>query len=161
MSKCVQAAVVLFLVLSATGVRSEEGSGDVRPDYQRAVVFFRHFQDALKRNDRDEVSRLIQYPLLASLHNKSVKIRARRELLANFDAIFDKGVRCEVMQATDKDVWGNWRGFMVGGGAIWFDDFSPPGTNDNVNAPDYWIKGTFLVMTVNNEAFYDCKAGSL
>jgi hypothetical protein len=43
-------------------------------------------------------------------------------------------------------------------GAVWFDDFSPPGTNDDVKAPDFWTKGTFLIMAVNNEAYYDCKA---
>ena len=98
-------------------------------------------------------------PLLARLHDKNIKIRTKRELLANFDAIFDKGARCVVTRAKDKDVWGNSRGFTVGGGAVWFDDFSPPGTNDDVKAPDFWTKGTFLIMTVNNEAFYDCKAG--
>lgn len=58
----------------------------------------------------------------------------------------------------DKSVWGNWRGFTVDGGAIWFDDISPPGTNDDPKAPDFWKKGKFLIITVNNESYYDCKA---
>jgi len=158
MSRGLRLAVVLFLLLSTEGVRSQDApAGDVRPDYPRAIAFFRRFQNALQRDDRDEVSRLIQYPLLARLHNKNVKIRTKQEFLANFDAIFDKGVRCVAMHAKDKDVWGNSHGFTVDGGAVWFDDFSPSGTNDDVHAPDFWTKGTFLIMTVNNEASYDCK----
>jgi hypothetical protein len=160
MNKTLRVAAVLLLLASPVRLRSQDDPGDqTRPDYSRAIVFFHHFQDALRRNDRDDISKLIQYPLLARLHNKSVRIQTRKDLIANFDAIFDRGVRCAVAHATDSDVWGNSHGFSVGTGAIWFDDFSPPGTNDDVNAPDFWTKGTFLVMTVNNEAYYQCKAG--
>lgn len=156
--KPLRLACALILLSNTVGAHPQEAPSDVRPDYPRAVAFFHHFQGALQRNDRDEVARLIEYPLLARLHNRKVRIRTKGDLLANFDAVFDKGVRCVVMHAKDKDVWGNSHGFTVGEGAVWFDDFSPPGTNGDPKAPDLWTKGTFLIMTVNNEAHYDCKA---
>lgn len=89
-------------------------------------------------------------------------IKTRKELLDNFDQIFDPQVRCALIHGTDKDVWGNSHGFTVGLGAIWFDDFSPPGTNEDVHAPDFWTKGTFLIMTVNNASNYcDAKGNVL
>ena len=158
MSRTLRIATVFFLLVGSVGFCSQDDPGNqTRPDYPRALVFFHHFQDALRRNDRDEISKLIQYPLLANLKNKSVRIHTRKELIANFDAIFDTAVKCVVMHATDKDIWGNSNGFSVDTGAIWFDDFSPRGTNTDVKAPDFWTKGTFLIMTVNNEAFYECK----
>jgi len=88
---------------------------------------------------------------------KKTRIRSRAEFLDNYDQIFDSGVRCEIFAASDADIWGNSHGFPVKDGALWFDDFSPPGTKDDPNAPDFWTKGTFKVMTVNNGVSYPCK----
>lgn len=138
-----------------------------RPDYPRAVEFFHHLRNTLKKNDRQEISRLIEYPVLVQIHGRKTRIRSRAELLAHYDEIFDAGVRCEIFAASDKDIWGNSHGFTVKDGALWFDDFSPSGTNfddfspsgtnNDPSAPDFWTKGTFKVMTVNNGAFYPCK----
>jgi len=151
-------AVLLLLSSAYLGAQNE----DQRPDYPRALIFFHRVQDALRRNDRTEISELIDYPLLARLHGKKHLIKSRKELLDNFDQIFDAQVRCALMRSADKNVWGNSHGFTVGNGAIWFDDFSPPGTNEDPHAPDFWTKGTFLVMTVNNESDYcDAKGAVL
>jgi hypothetical protein len=64
--------------------------------------------------------------LLASLGNKSTPIVDQNEFLAHFDEIFDKGVRREILNATDKDVWGNRQGVTVGFGTNWFDGIIPP-----------------------------------
>ena len=148
-----RSVVVLILLLLSSACLSSQDD-DQRPDYPRALVFFHRVQDALRRNDRTEISELIEYPLLIRLHGKKHLIKTRRELLDNFNQIFDSQVRCAVIQSTDKDVWGNSHGFMVGNGAIWFDDFSPPGTNEDLQAPSFWTKGKFLMMTVNNESDY-------
>lgn len=147
--------MILFL---ASCMNAYAQADSQRPDYPRALVFFHHFRDALRQNDRKEIASLIEYPMLAQMHGKNARIRNKTELLAHFDEIFDSRVRCEVMKAADKDVWGNSHGFTVSTGAIWFDDFSPPGTNEDSHAPDFWTKGTFRIMTVNNGSFYDCKA---
>ena len=128
-----------------------------RPDHSRAVQFFHRLRSTLKKDDREGMSRLIEYPLLVQLRGKKTRIRSRAEFLANYDQIFDSGVRCEIFAASDADIWGNSHGFTVKDGALWFDNFSPPGTNDDPNAPDCWTKGIFKVMTVNNGASYPCK----
>jgi hypothetical protein len=144
--------VASTLLFSSVFTRAPEN--DQRPDYPRALAFFHRIQNALQQNDRTEISRLTEYPLLTTRHGQKHWIRTRNELLGNFDQIFDSGVRCAVMRATDKDVWGNSRGFTVGSGAIWFDDVSPPGTNEDIHAPDFWTKGTFVIKTVNNGTNY-------
>jgi len=150
--------VVLLIAMTRLTFGQETNPGSVRPDYSRAVIFFHRLQDALRRNDREEISRIVQYPLRARLHGKLAKIRTRQEFVKDFDLLFDSSVRCVILHATDKSVWGNWRGFTVDGGAIWFDDISPPGTNDDTDAPDFWTKGKFFIITMNNDSFYDCKA---
>jgi hypothetical protein len=148
-------AAALFILGSLTAFPGPNDSQ--RPDYPRAVQFFHRLRNTLKKDDRGEMSRLIEYPLLVQLHGKKTRIRSRPEFLAHYDQIFDTGVRCEISTASDNDVWGNSHGFTVKDGALWFDAFSPPGTNDDPKAPDFWTKGTFKVMTVNNGASYPCK----
>jgi hypothetical protein len=150
-------AVVLFLGSLIGYAQNIKIPDSQRPDYPKAVEFFHHLRDTLKKNDRDEMSHLLEYPVLVRLHGKNTRIRSRAEFLAHYDEIFNAGVRCEIFGASDKDIWGNSHGFTVKDGAIWFDDFSAPGTNDDPNAPDFWTKGTFKVMTINNGSSFSCK----
>ena len=91
-----------------------------RPDCPDAITFLAKFQDALKRNDHEAVASLVNYPLLAT-PDKKIHVRSRGQLLANYDGVFNPQVRAAILQATADDVWGNYRGFMVGRGVIWFD----------------------------------------
>jgi hypothetical protein len=152
--KAIVAAALLILGSLTTFAQPENSQ---RPDYPRAVQFFHHLRNTLREDDREGMSRLIEYPLLVQLHGKNKRIRSRAEFLAHYDQIFDRGVRCEILAASDDDIWGNSHGFTVKHGALWFDAFSPPGTNDDPNAPDFWTKGTFKVMTINNGSSYPCK----
>jgi hypothetical protein len=127
--------VVSIVLFSSVITGAQED--DQRPDYPRALAFFHRIQNALQQSDRTEISKLIEYRLLTTRRGQKHWIKTRNELLANFDQIFDPGVRCALMRATDKEVWGNSQGFTVSSGAIWFDDVSPPGTNEDIHAPDF------------------------
>src|SRR6202043_3648712 len=106
-----------------------------RPDCPRALAFFREFQSALQAKNRDAVAGMIAYPLLTTAHHRTVHITSERHLLAHFDEIFDDGVRCVILHASEKDVWGNWQGFTVDGGAVWFDSIIPLTEKANPSAP--------------------------
>jgi hypothetical protein len=128
---------------------------DGRPDCPRAVEFVHAVQAALRANDRTAIAGMMKYPFLTTLHGKKVYIRARTQLLAHFDEIFDQGVRCSVLGAQDRDVWGRYDGFTVGLGAIWFDDRIPPGGNTDPTSVGFW-KHPFEIVTVNNGSNYPC-----
>jgi hypothetical protein len=119
-----------------------------RPGCPGAIAFLAKFQDALKRNDREAVASLVNYPLLATPDDK-IHIRSRAQLLANFDRVFNPPVRATILKATADDVWGNVHGFMVGRGVIWFDGIIPRNAHPDPSAPDYWKKYPFKIITVN------------
>ncbi len=119
-----------------------------RPDCPGAIAFLAKFQDALKRHDRPAVAALVHYPLLATEGGRK-QIRSRSGLLARFDSIFNAQVRAAILSATADDVWGNSHGFMIGRGVIWFDGIIPPNAHPDPDAPDYWKKYPFKVITVN------------
>jgi hypothetical protein len=110
----------------------------------------------LDRNDRKAVAEMMEYPFLTSINHKKVYISTQTKFLQHFDEIFDKRVRCEITGASDEDVWGNSHGFTIKDGAIWFDDLIPPEENLDLKSPDFWTKGSFKVMTVNNDTDYPC-----
>ena len=127
-----------------------------RPDCPRAVAFFHNFRAAIVRNDRRAVAEMMEYPFLTSINHKRVHISSPARLMQHFDEIFDKGVSCEIEGAIDEDVWGNWQGFTIKAGAIWFDDRIPPGEKVDPKSPDFWTKYSFKVVTVNNDSYYPC-----
>jgi hypothetical protein len=127
-----------------------------RPDCPDALAFFRSIQSALRENDRQTVASLVSYPILVTVQHKHVHIRNRAQLLDHFDEIFDEGVRCSILNADEKKVWGNWRGFTVGDGAVWFDGVIPPGEVPDMKKPEYSKKYPFKIIAINNDAHYPC-----
>lgn len=158
-SKLLRCIVLISVVFfSATQAHTQETScpKDGRPDCPRAVAFFNNLRAALVRNDRKAVAEMMEYPFLTSLNHKRVRISTPARLLQHFDEIFDKGVRCEIEGAIDEDVWGNWQGFTIKTGAIWFDDRIPPGEKIDPKSPAFWTKYSFKVVTVNNDSYHPC-----
>jgi hypothetical protein len=155
--------VLLLATLSSSGAAQHQDAAGMadRPDYPRAVAFFHDLRAALARDDREAIADMMEYPFLTSVGHKKVHISTRAKFLQHFNEVFDNGVRCEIARATDADVWGNWQGFTIDDGAIWFDDILPRGEKIDPKSPEYWTRGKFQVITVNNDSYYPCsKSGS-
>ena len=133
--------VLVMLAVVAKAHADDAVCKDSRPDCPQAVAFFTEFQEALKNGDRNSLSSMVRYPLRVRLNGKPAFIRSKREFLQGFDRIFEPVVRCAVLAGRAQDVWGNWRGFTISSGAIWW---------ERRNAPD----APFEVITVNNEGYY-------
>jgi hypothetical protein len=147
------AAAIPSLAQSGNCTQKDEAT---RPDCPGAIAFFNQIHNALAANNRQKLASLMNYPLRARSGQKSILIRSPSEFLTRFDETFDAGVRCSILGAQSSEVWGNSDGFTVGSGAIWFEGIIPKGEHPNVNAPDYWTKYPFKIITVNNEAYYPC-----
>jgi hypothetical protein len=99
---------------------------------------------------------MMEYPFSTSINHKKARISTPAKLLLHFDEVFDKGLRCEITGASGQDVWGNSNGFTIKHGAIWFDDLISPKEKIDPNSSDFWSKGSFKVITVNNDSYYPC-----
>jgi hypothetical protein len=122
---------------------------DARPDCPDAIAFLAKFQDALKSNDHEAVALLVNYPLLITGAAGRTHVRSRAQLLATFDGIFTTTVRSAILKATADDVWGNYQGFMIGDGVIWFDGILPRNQAGRPADPDDAAKHPFKLITVN------------
>jgi hypothetical protein len=130
-------APALLLSLLITSCASAQQPGDTgncthkdastRPDCPDAIAFLATLQSALRSNNHEAVAALVHYPLLTPSNSRTHRIRSRAQLLANFDQVFRSNIRQAILNAGPDDVWGNWRGFMIGQGVIWFDGIPPDG----------------------------------
>src|SRR5271169_1614546 len=121
------------------------------------------FNSGLRRNEPRNLARHAaggtravgcRSPALRSYRNgKATVFKTKVELLARYDTVFTPGVRCAIKSATPADVWGNWRGFTIGAGAIWWDRIIP-NSAPSVQTSDL-AKYPFGVFSVNHSSEAD------
>lgn len=106
-------------------------------DVPEALEFFRKLRSAMQANDRKAIAAMSGFPLIVSgkprIHNKTAFLR-------HFDRIFDAKVRAAIAEDC---VFGNWRGFAIGNGAVWINRVSL--------GKDQW--GEFKLYSVNSQSY--------
>jgi hypothetical protein len=147
----VSACLTLPAVLCA-----QEKPACTLPDCDQAKAFFTKFQKAVDADQKQDVVAMVRYPLHSYRNGKATVFKTKAELLARYETVFTPGARCAIKTATLADVWGNWRGFTVGAGVIWWDRIIPTSTA-NVRPSDL-SKYPFGVFSVNHspETDEDC-----
>jgi hypothetical protein len=154
--------VLTCLFLPSSALSQEDGNctkgASPRPDCPEAIAFFRTFQAALSNNDRAKVASLVSYPVLTSLRHRRANVKSAAQLLVHYDEIFDRRVRCAILAAKAKDVWGNWRGFTVDGGPIWFDAIIPAHEHPDTAGLDHSSRYPFKIIGINNDSDYRCQS---
>lgn len=164
MRTIVVVAILVCCMPACFGQANEPCSVGTRPDCSEAVEFLQKLQGAVRLNDPTQVARLVRIPLRASLRGKPVLIRSRKRFIALYKEIFTPYVRCTVQKATPADVWGNYKGFMIGRGSVWWDKGvttreakAYAARHEEID----WTKYPFRVITVNNDSELEenCRSG--
>jgi len=92
-------------------------------------------QDGLRSGDREKLAGLVEYPLRVDSSGAQRLIADRGQFLSDFSNVFTSQVRQQVLAQQFDKLFANWRGVMVGDGAVWFsavcDADSPIGTCKN------------------------------
>ncbi|MFN8626383.1 MAG: hypothetical protein U0587_10455 [Candidatus Binatia bacterium] len=101
-----------------------------------ARSMFDALQDAVRSNDREKLAALVEYPLRVNASGTHRLISDSDQFVADFSNIFTGAVRQQVLDQKFDELFVNWRGVMVGDGAIWFSGIceadSPAGACKNV-----------------------------
>jgi len=147
------AEIVVFSVLLVlpAGVCTQAKSACTLPDCDQAKDFFAKVQKAIDADQRQDVAAMVSYPLRSYRDGKLTAVKTKAELLARYDSIFDPGTRCAIKAATVEDVWGNWHGFTVSAGVIWWDRIIPDSVaQKGTIQPSDLSKYPFGVISVNH-----------
>ena len=113
--------IITFIALSVYA--SVAHAGDPYKTWPEEVAASEKFKSALRKNDRQAVAGMIQYPL--DRKKPLLTIRDEKEFLANWEDYFDETNIAEVLADKPEDF--GWRGMALGGGNVWFN-------GDKINA---------------------------
>lgn len=86
--------------------------------FDTLVDFFRRFQEAVQLRQRDQVVEMLHVPLRVGAGEKGV-LRDRKQILANYEGVFDDTLRRRLAAIDPRRVFCNWQGAMIGNGAVW------------------------------------------
>lgn len=77
-------------------------------------------QDGLRSDDHEKLAALVEYPLRVNSSGTHTLISDPGQFVADFPSIFTREVRQQVLAQRFDELFVNWRGVMVGNGALWF-----------------------------------------
>ncbi len=82
-------------------------------DVKAFKLFLKKLQLLVLNNDKEQVAKLIKYPL-----GKSIK--TEKDFINNYDMIFSKDARLSIANINLSQVFRNSKGAMTEGGKVWF-----------------------------------------
>ena len=108
-------------------------------DVKHIEVLFTDIHSALVTSDKKKLSELMHYPLSVGTLKGSFTVRSKAEFLGKYDMIISNDLRAFLLRQKARCVGevGS-RGFTLGSGQIWFDEFDP---------------GDFKIFTINNVVY--------
>lgn len=118
-----------FLVFSSTHVLANSDKKiDNRLDmligndtHKKYHDFFIKLQKSVLENDKENVSSMVDYPITVTVNHKEIDINNKKELLVNYDKIFNKNLIKTIANQKYSDLFIKDTGVMVGQyGNIWF-----------------------------------------
>lgn len=75
-------------------------------------IFIKDLQHMVANDNKEEISKLIRYPLNSTIKTKT-------DFLANYDKIITPKIKDAIAKANLKQLFRNYKGVMIGDGAIW------------------------------------------
>ena len=114
-----------FPLALSTGIAAQEKPQCTLPDCDQAKAFLVKFQQAVGAGRKQDVAGMVRYPLHSYSNGRTSIFKTKDQLLAGYDTVVTPGLVCAIKSATQADVWANWRGFTITGGAIWWDRIIP------------------------------------
>ncbi|WP_411346583.1 hypothetical protein ACE3MZ_11595 [Paenibacillus sp. WLX1005] len=88
-------------------------------------AFFGKLQLAVKKNNKQLVSSLVNYPLRVNTGKKVYFFKSPTRFIAKYDSIITPKVKKELLNSTQKDLFATWQGVSTKNGAVWMTSAVP------------------------------------
>ncbi|EKO38651.1 MAG: hypothetical protein B193_2659 [Solidesulfovibrio magneticus str. Maddingley MBC34] len=120
--------LLALAVLLAAGLTALPQAGLAKEDYSFIGVkkasqvpqFVASLQKALAADDKQAVAKLVSYPLMVSLGGQELEIENQAALVRQYDQVFTKAIRENILAQPLNDIFVNKQGVMVGSdGKVW------------------------------------------
>jgi len=87
---------------------------------RKSRTFLAELQAAVGKGEKAKVAGMISYPLLVIHSSSKARVRTETQFLSQYDSIFDAHVRQAIAQQSEKCLFGNYQGTMIGDGEVWY-----------------------------------------
>lgn len=101
-------------------------------------AFFVELKTAVNDHDVKKIASMVRYPLVVK---GKASVQRPVDFISRYREIFTQNVISAIKRQSYKNLWGNWRGVMIGEGEVWFS-----GICRDQSCSSYEIK----VIAVNN-----------
>ena len=127
-SRAVWPRLLVLALLLAAGLTALPQACLAKEDYSFIGVkkasqvpqFVASLQKALAADDKEAVAKLVSYPLVVSLGGQDLEIENKAALVRQYDQVFTKAIRENILAQPLNDIFVNKQGVMVGSdGKVW------------------------------------------
>lgn len=84
--------------------------------------FVNKIQNDIVNDNKVQLAEEIRYPINVKIDEKITKIENKKDLIKNYDQIFDVNYKQEISKAPTKYLFVNYQGIMFANGNIWIND---------------------------------------
>jgi hypothetical protein len=84
---------------------------------KKDTLAIQKFIEALKKNDKDVIAELVDYPLART--EPLTTLKNSQEFTKSYDQFFNEKIIQDILKE-QKNIWGNWKGTTIGPGYVWF-----------------------------------------
>lgn len=86
---------------------------------KEAEAFIEIFIDAVRNDQRERVSELVDYPRVVEADGKKIYVENSKEFLEYYDSIFTASLKDTLYRCLDTDIQYNYSGIFLGNGEVW------------------------------------------
>jgi hypothetical protein len=127
--------LTLFTIAGSLQTPSAQFSAAGIDDPKMVDAFLANFQKAVADDDAAEVAAMGRYPAEVVINKKRRKVKTRDEMQKLYPEIFTPCLKRVIAATRSEDLFANYQGVMLGGGAVWF------GLQGNRRVSFYTING--------------------
>jgi hypothetical protein len=89
-------------------------------DPSKVEEFLKVLQGLVSRDKKEDVMKLIHFPITVKISGKKQVLKSKEALLKNYAQAFNSNVKDAILKQKTSDLFVNWQGIMIGNGQIWF-----------------------------------------
>lgn len=114
------AALTLFAIVGGRQTPTSQFSAAGIDDPKLVDAFLADFQKAVAADDAAQVAALGRYPAEVMVGKRRRRVKSREEMQKLYADIFTPCLKRVVAATRPEDLFANYQGVMLGGGAVWF-----------------------------------------
>jgi hypothetical protein len=141
------ARILLFLLFTSVAVQSEEF--DMNPVTPADMAFCEQLKKAVSSDDVEWLSGAVSYPLRIKLEGGHLTLENKDDFKKHSAVVLTPYVKSAVQNQSTNSLFKNWRGVVIGQGAVWFELITEKTNNGaqwryriiGINSEDPAVKG--------------------